>query len=180
MRARDAHAWVEYFDGVWHTLDATAQSGLTPRRGPGLLDALRFKWIRWVIQYSLDDQINLALYMNVHTPQISRYVLVAGAALLVPGTLVAGVVLLARRRRRPEYARVVRAFAHRGLRLGDGDDHEEHLRQVQEQWPQMAPPFEAYLDHYLPWRFGQTPVSMRSETEDLLKRIRDASPPETP
>ena len=60
VRASDAHAWVEYFDGAWRTVDPTPQTQIKKPRS-SLIDALRFRWIRWVIEYSLQDQINLAV-----------------------------------------------------------------------------------------------------------------------
>ena len=71
VRACDAHAWVEYFDKTWVTVDATP----TARQAPGMqfhiIDELRFRWIRWVIQYSLEDQINFTAGIFTTAPRIA-------------------------------------------------------------------------------------------------------------
>ena len=65
VRLRDAHAWVEaHVEGVgWITLDPSPrQAGVSGRSAVGLyLDALRMRWYRYVINWSLRDQIETAL-----------------------------------------------------------------------------------------------------------------------
>lgn len=70
VRAGDAHSWVEvYFGGAgWVTFDPTP-GGEVDRLGRGgsgvgermrrLMDTLRFKWFKWVIEYDLYRQISL-------------------------------------------------------------------------------------------------------------------------
>jgi len=67
VRQRDAHAWVEvYFPASgWVTFDPTPAE-VAPARGRGLvqfgrmIDSIRLKWDRFVIQYSLRDQMAVA------------------------------------------------------------------------------------------------------------------------
>jgi transglutaminase-like putative cysteine protease len=67
VRQRDAHAWVEvYFPASgWVTFDPTP-SDAVPRGAPVLvqvgrmLDSVRLKWDRFVIQYSFRDQMAMA------------------------------------------------------------------------------------------------------------------------
>ncbi|MCG8423209.1 MAG: DUF3488 and transglutaminase-like domain-containing protein [Proteobacteria bacterium] len=70
VRAGDAHSWVEvYFHGIgWVTFDPTPSAEID-RLGRGsssvgdrmrrLLDTLRFKWFKWVIEYDLYRQLSL-------------------------------------------------------------------------------------------------------------------------
>lgn len=70
VRAGDAHSWVEvYFEGVgWVTFDPTPPASIDRlgRGGSGirerlrrLLDTLRFKWFKWVIDYDLQRQLSI-------------------------------------------------------------------------------------------------------------------------
>jgi hypothetical protein len=70
VRAGDAHSWVEvYFAGQgWVTFDPTPSADID-RLGRGgdtvgdrlrrLMDTLRFKWFKWVIEYDLYRQVSL-------------------------------------------------------------------------------------------------------------------------
>ena len=68
VRLRDAHAWVEaHVEGVgWITLDPSPrQAGVSGRSALGLyLDALRMRWYRYVVNWSLRDQIETALSLR--------------------------------------------------------------------------------------------------------------------
>jgi hypothetical protein len=72
VRVSDAHAWVEYWDGTWRTVDATPSARTVPFLRFHLIDELRFRWIRWVIQYSLDDQIRIARGIFSAGPHVAR------------------------------------------------------------------------------------------------------------
>jgi transglutaminase-like putative cysteine protease len=60
-----AHSWVEYWDqGAWHVADPTPAAPPTSAEGgavPGLaarwLDALTFRWDRYVVRFSSQDQL---------------------------------------------------------------------------------------------------------------------------
>ncbi len=67
VRQQNAHSWVEaYIGGTgWVTLDPTPQGGVAPFYKPSsmmlYLDMLRWKWNRYVVQFSADDQRTAAL-----------------------------------------------------------------------------------------------------------------------
>ncbi|MEE9613820.1 MAG: DUF3488 and transglutaminase-like domain-containing protein [Thermodesulfobacteriota bacterium] len=67
VRQQDAHTWVEaYVDGLgWVSFDPTPPGDAPPASAlSGLafyMDSLRWRWARYVINYSLSDQIGLAL-----------------------------------------------------------------------------------------------------------------------
>lgn len=64
VRQSNAHAWVEvWFPGAgWYPFDPTPMIGETSGFGffARLIDSLQWKWNRYVISYSLKDQIQLA------------------------------------------------------------------------------------------------------------------------
>lgn len=177
VRASDAHAWVEYWDGgAWRTNDPTPQASV-PQRRSSFIDAVRFRWIRWVIEYSLQDQINLATYVKVNTPRLQSSLAglkpwIGLAFLAVVGMILA---LFLPRRRLGDYERVLKALRKKGIRIDQTTPHEEHLRQLAAQWPSMEPAYARYLHHYLAWRFGGRTADIRPLTEAFIAKIRTAA-----
>jgi len=70
VRQSDAHSWVEaYVDGEWRMFDPTPPTGqgLVNQRFTSfaaMLDAYRMRWYRYVVNYSLQDQVELALQLR--------------------------------------------------------------------------------------------------------------------
>lgn len=66
VRQQDSHSWVEaYIDGTgWTRFDPTPNTGIVaPFRASSIslyIDTLRWKWSRYIINYSLYDQIRIA------------------------------------------------------------------------------------------------------------------------
>lgn len=176
IRASDAHAWVEYFSmGAWKTCEATPQSLGASGRVSSFIDAIRFAWIRWVIRYSLNDQIHIATTLSSATREFELKVgLALGITCAVASlALVFWVLsLFLKRRRTGSYGIVVRAFAKKGLRLEKGLSHEEHLEQVSREWPAMSGAFRSYLESYLPKRFGSGKDDIPSATARLVEAIK--------
>lgn len=73
VRQSDAHSWVEaYLDGTgWTTLDPTPPVGIMPLDSPSpvllLLDMLRLKWNRYIINFSFSDQSGAAVAVESRT-----------------------------------------------------------------------------------------------------------------
>ncbi len=174
VRASDAHAWVEYWDGAWIKADPTPSGGVQPRRTrTNWLDAMRFRWIRWVIQYSLNDQINFAKYVRFNAPKIPKAAATPKwLSFLIPVFFLgASLILFIRYKRLSLYEKALLSLRRKGLKLDDGAEHETHLRQVNEQRPELSAPFEAYQKKYLSWRFGNKKIDMQTLTDEFIRRI---------
>ena len=70
VRQGDAHSWVEvWFEGVgWITFDPTPPGAIVPRGAQGqsiaeklqqVVDSMRMKWFKWVIEYDLARQVDM-------------------------------------------------------------------------------------------------------------------------
>jgi len=68
VRHGDAHAWVEvlYSNTGWVTVDPTPSGGATPTADGGvagrmrhMVDAVRLRWFRYVVEYNLSKQLSL-------------------------------------------------------------------------------------------------------------------------
>jgi protein-glutamine gamma-glutamyltransferase len=180
VRASDAHAWVEYFDKTWVTVDATPSTHQASGINFHIIDELRFRWIRWVIQYSLEDQINFATSIFATAPRITaqvesmaKYAII----LLLAGSCSWVLYQIVRIRFIAPYEKIRRLIARKGVVLPENDTHEEHLRVITESWPALAPHFEHYLTIYLAWRFGDNKIDIQQHTRLMLKRIRSTPRP---
>ena len=205
IRQRDAHSWVEaYFDGVgWVTLDpsprvAAAGGGLN--RAGLYLDALRLRWYRYVVNWSLRDQVTVAAALQRQTAEWQGRLLLARAAsdlrhrgpavAVVVGALGVGLGLWRRRRAarpgRPParvprfYARALRVLARRGVRLGPGETAREFLARAGAAAPACAAPLSQVTAGYERARFGAAPLSP-SDLAELDRCVtRLAQPPARP
>lgn len=178
VRAQDAHAWVEYFDGSWHTVEATPQTLTSADRRSSLIDALRFKWIRWVVQYSIDDQIRIAAAVLFATHDIEDemgYALEVSTAVGFAALLLWLVYFRMKTRRTGPYHAVLRALGKKGLVLDRSSSHEEHLGEIAERLPDLHYDYEAFLSDYLAWRFGGRRIDIGAKTRKLVRKIGNAT-----
>ncbi len=174
VRASDAHAWVEYYDTTWKTIDATPYGFRPTGMRFHVLDEFRFRWLRWVIQYSLDDQIRFAVNVMSAKPRINKEV--ENLPLYLMGIVIAGVLsLLIYRmyvsRSMAWYDKVRRAIARKGLQLPGNIPHEDHLEIVHQRWEALEPDFQEYLRHYLLWRFRGDRIDIKALTERMIERV---------
>ena len=149
VRLRDAHSWVEvYLDGAgWVSLDPSPRAEATRRPPPAgaslYLDALRLRWYRYVVNWSLRDQVEVATTIRRQADGAWRFDLAALRAWRPPRAALAGAVLVVAgavfivwlRRRRGDAAggargdgaapllrAALRALARQGLRARPGGD----------------------------------------------------------
>lgn len=180
VRSSDAHAWVEYWEDGWRLADATPRSLTLVQKHSSIFDTLRFRWIRWVIEYSLEDQIRLAGFVLLISPDIESemgYALYAGTVIVMTATFIWFVWFTVRIRFLPAYVKVIRAFSKKGIALSSSDTHEQHLAQITEKWETIAHDFDLYLGHYLAWRFGGRKINISDLTREILHKIRSTLPP---
>jgi len=177
VRQRDAHSWVEaWMDGVgWTTFDPSPRG--EAEGGPGsiglYLDALRLRWYRYIVNWSLRDQVSVAAAFQRGTALWRQRLREAGPWSERPGPAralgvlvavgVAAVMLWRARRRRASapasflprfYERALRALARRGLRPDPGETAREFLARVATRAPGLAPPLARLTAGYEVARFG--------------------------
>jgi protein-glutamine gamma-glutamyltransferase len=174
IRLRDAHSWVEVFvDGAgWVSLDPSPRGAAEPTavaaRATLWLDALRLSWYRYVVSWSLHDQLTAAESLRRATWTWSAATLRAPdwrslprLALAALG-VAAAILVLARRRRHAAtavapmprfYARALRVLARRGLTPAPGETAREFAGRA------AAEPFVRLTAVYERVRFGGTALT---------------------
>ncbi len=176
VRACDAHAWVEYWGGSpsagWHIADPTPGTSNIYMSRARIIDAIRFRWIRWVIHYSLEDQIHFAGYAGLNAPHVMRYAIHLLPFICAILFCIYAICLFFRRFRMPVYNQVIRAFAKEGIILEKYTTHDRHLLYIEQTWPYLAPYFKSYLRDYLAWRFGDKDIDIASRTKDFLRTVK--------
>lgn len=180
VRAENAHAWVEYLDGTWKTLDAVPQNPATDLRSASPFDALRFQWIRWVIRYSLDDQVRLAatiLSPSARAEGGAKPVIAGFACIAALGALLLLISHLMKKQGTDPYRKVLAALAKKGLPLDDSRPHEIHLAQVRENWPSLEGEFRTFLDDYLAGRFGGRDIDLEERANGMIRTVRKSDGP---
>jgi hypothetical protein len=187
VRLRDAHSWVEVFvEGAgWVTLDPSPR-GAVEAPGAGVaaalwLDALRLSWYRYVINWSLHDQLAAADAVRRATwswsatalslPRVGRLPHLVIAVLVVAVAMVAA---LGWRRRATAgvpratvprfYARFLRALARRGLTPAPGETAREFAGRAHEHLPASGSAVGCVTAAYERVRFGAVALT-RAETE---------------
>ena len=195
VRLSDAHAWVEvYLDGRgWVAFDPSPRAEAAAEETPGrlslYLDAARMRWYRYVVNWSLRDQVQLAA--SVHRQATDARVALAwprdwrvspavgtGAGLAV---VVALVWWLGRHghvlpRSGPTaripafYERALRLLARRGLAPGVAETARQFASRVGERAPDRAAAFDRLTGYYERARFGDAALS-EAERQDALRSL---------
>jgi len=191
VRLSDAHAWVEaHLGGAgWVTLDPSPRAAAETSRTAGgvrlYLDALRMRWHRYVINWSLRDQVRAAGTIRRHAvswgPRLSfprEWSAGRSVVVVILGALAAGLLVWLWQRRHPEggagggsrvprfYARALRALTRQGLRPQAGETAREFCLRVGAVAPTCAEPFERLTTVYEHCRFGAATLGP-AETAEL-------------
>ena len=190
VRMKDAHSWVEAFlDGPgWVTFDPSPRSASEGARSfmALYLDSMRMRWYRYVVNWSLRDQVAVAVSMHRGTAEwhgslrslrdtvraVPRGWLVAFvASMLVAAWLfwrhAPGAARRAAAAAVPRfYLEALRALARRGLRRGSTETAREFSHRVEGEAPAFASAVARLTAAYERCRFGSGALS--TEEADAL------------
>ena len=194
VRLSDAHSWVEaYIDGRgWVTFDPSPR-GETVETLPGSVslyfDAARMRWYRYVVNWSLRDQVQIAQAVHRGATDFrlgftlprgwwSRTTLLAAGAVVGIGLLVWLVRHPGATRRGNRaaaempafYARALRLLARRGLFPGAAETARQFASRVGAAAPEGAEAFARLTRHYERARFGSADLS-EMEREDVTQAL---------
>lgn len=182
VRKRDAHSWVEaYFpERGWMTLDPSPREGFDAAWAPSqtlqYLDALRMRWHRYVVNWSLGDQMRASWFVRERAgawrralfnrglsfPGGTRWATIAVAA---AGGLALAIFLwrrpailrsagLRHRSTVPAYERMVKRLARQGLSREQGETAREFRTRVLVELPDLRDPVDELTLAYERVRFG--------------------------
>jgi transglutaminase-like putative cysteine protease len=179
VRYSDAHSWVEAYlpEGGWVTFDPTPRGlgDVRVSQTPTFLylDSLRLQWHRYVVNWTLHDQIQAIQSVHIRLsgldPESRSRLGRAGALILVTGIGAVGAWAAWRHRhggwgrggsRAPGfYRRALRAVARRGLRPATGETAREFTGRVAGLGPEAGTAFARVTALYERARFSGTPLS---------------------
>jgi transglutaminase-like putative cysteine protease len=194
IRQRDAHAWVEVWDGVkWRTYDPTpaalrpgsSSSGLIRAYWNAISDSVNYFWDRYILTYSLNDQVALfqegltrgqSLAQRVRTkvsslakaslnPYILAGVISLGAAIFLVPRL---------KRRRSLFDRLQARLSNLGFDVSASMTAYEVLDLIRTRRPDLGPEVSQIVDTYVLERFSARPVPPESHLAAIyaISRLR--------
>jgi protein-glutamine gamma-glutamyltransferase len=175
IRGEDAHAWTEVWNGSrWVTYDSTPPNlrpgqeagGALREYLVGMSDSLTFIWDRYVLTFSLADQISLIEDLIVATREwvasvkMPRVAVprIGPAVALVLVVLVAFIVLT--RRRRTLFDELAKHLAARGIEVGPAMTMEEALRAHPDAARELEPLVQLYEEEMFSARPDRNRVRM--------------------
>jgi hypothetical protein len=214
VRLRDAHSWVEAWTGRagWTTLDPSPRIAAPTTDAFGsaglYLDSLRLRWHRYVINWSLRDQIEVAWAIRRQATSwrswrldrledlpgggfaVAAVILVTGGAMgwawyRLRGGWSRGAEVRSAATAPPAfYTRALRRLGRRGLAPAPAETAREFAARVTRQAPGCGPPFATVTAAYERCRFAGLPLASRDAADvdaalTALDRAPSASSPST-
>ncbi|HVT43415.1 MAG TPA: transglutaminaseTgpA domain-containing protein [Thermoanaerobaculia bacterium] len=197
VRSRDAHAWVEVFDGAkWLTFDPTpaslrpgsASSGLLAAYLTAINDSVTYLWDRYVLTYGFFDQLaflsqaaeRLRQAMASLDASLAREARRMEPRALIPLALVVVLVAAAARFRRMRrttlFGELVAALERAGIEVQSSMTPFELTTSVSRMRPDLARHVEIVVGHYVVERFSSRPPSpeSRAAARAALEVLRKA------
>lgn len=207
VRQGDAHSWVEvWIDGAgWVTVDPTPPGAAVAATGAWstlrlMLDNVELAWFKYVIEYDLGKQVEIARTVgkwaqlgskrDAVTAFAKRHAAEAGGFVIC----VAGLWMAARawrRRRAPAtqlkrgvgalnaYSRALRALERRGFPRGPGETGRELAARLRAGDDAAAAPFAELVELYYAARFGAADVAA-ADLDRLAQAVAAAPPHKAP
>lgn len=193
VRKRDAHAWVEIFDGTrWMTYDPTP-AALRPGRGAGsgisgyisaVGDSVGFFWDRYILTFGTEDQLTLAVSAIAAFREIQSQFAQTVSGLrssVTPERIMAGLLSMmalilftqwVRQRRRTTFDLLVQRLRHAGVSVDPSTTPDEILERVRQQRRELEVPVQELLEVYLKDRFSRSaPPLSRTTVRKALAAI---------
>ncbi len=199
IREKDAHAWVEVYDGeTWRTYDPTppdlrpgaATRNLLRAYATALADSVAYFWDRYILTFGSADQVELvarAFYAARGIWQQTRQNMQLAAAearanawrlaIVIVLTAASAVAIFLLSRRRSDYERLVGILRDLGIDSGDATAPRELLDLVRAQRPDLVPLVEPVIETYLRDRFAPAPAPdpLRAEAAKALRQLSASS-----
>jgi len=203
VRQGDAHSWVEvWIDGAgWVTMDPTPPGAAVASTGAWnslrqLLDNVELAWFKYVIEYDLGKQVEIARTVGRWAQFGSKREALekfarkhaqktGGAVIALVGLWLA--LRAWRRRRAPTwrirrgadalhaYARALKALERRGYSRGAGETGRELAARVSAAADPAATPFGELVELYYAARFGAAAVPS-ADLDRLAQAVAQAPP----
>jgi transglutaminase-like putative cysteine protease len=193
LRRSDAHAWTEVWNGTrWVTFDSTPASlrpgaettGALAEYLAGLSDSLTFLWDRYVLTFSLADQVSLtedimtlgrekvaALRASLATGLHGVAAPDAGTLAVVAIAAAVAIALFLLTRRRPIFDVLAKHLAALGIPIGPAMTMEEALRELHAQRPEAARDLEPLVRMYEEEVFSSRPD--RTRASRIRRRVAE-------
>jgi hypothetical protein len=191
VRDSHAHAWVvAYVQRQWRVFDPTPPEGR-----PGILEAgeaqslraawdrLETQWDRWVLTFSLSDQVSM---VQGAVEAASRSLPILARAIPAAVLVLALVVLIRlRRKRQPKTTeiakdapritralqRVVAGAARRGVPVGPGTTAREFVRLASAAFPAAAEPLDWLVAEHERCRYAGAPSPTQSRLRPAVRAV---------
>jgi hypothetical protein len=195
VRLSDAHSWVEaYIDGRgWVTFDPSPRGDAAAEAAPGsvslYLDAARMRWYRYVINWSLHDQVQLAQTVHRQASDVRlglswpRSWRVSPTLLMGGGLAVVVLLVWLAGRRGPVrgkagagaampafYERTLRLLARRGFAPGETETARQFASRVGAAAPDRADALARLTRHYERARFGRAALT-ETDWQDVTRSL---------